>query len=60
MLLPERIEVLGFNLLVTLELQLQLLVLVVSPTEKSILIILAIHPSEVRACVLFTDHSLNC
>lgn len=33
--------------------------LIVSPTEKTVLIIIAIHLSEVYACVLFADHSLN-
>lgn len=33
--------------------------LMVSVTEKTILIITVIHLSEIFACVLFTGHALN-
>lgn len=44
-------------MLVTQKIQLQLLTLIVFPTEKTNLIIFVIHLSEVYTRVLFTDHS---
>lgn len=58
-LLPERKDITGFNALVTHKIQLQLLLLVVFPTEKTNLITFVIHLSEVHTCVLFTDRSSN-